>query len=242
MIDRPTLIARAAKDPKQHLGRRSLKLLHSYLTGYDRACLSLQIPTPHDPLDHELFQNWVYEKLGGRFSVSAFCYAELVSADESEALDTYIAFRKEVLSQVGSQPAPAPVLTPDVSAINVFGDLVRIHKRPAMYFGNHWSLTNLWAYFRGYIWFERDCGVELSKNVQVLNGFQQWMETRYPFGAGVPWDRIMHFSSLGSPKISMDSFIKHLDEYQRSQPDSAMDPKSKEIIANILSAKESEQT
>ena len=242
MLDIPQILSRAVADFPQHLGQRSLKRLRSYLVGYGNACCDLQIPYPYDPVDGQL-GDWVENRikltpehesrLNARAGFNPYSYARLISQDESHALDTFLELRELALRDLGATPRTEAISSPSGHK-NAFDLLPDMQKRPGLYLGNDWHLSNLWAYYRGYIWCEKDNGIHESETSTILTGFQEWMEQRYPFAAGITWDRILLFIKVESSRWALQSFTEHLALYLDGEVPDTMDTTMKIILSNIM--------
>ena len=243
MLDVPELLARVVADPDPHLGRKSLPLWRSYLRGYRTACDSLGRPHPHDPLDRDRFQRWIEKRVPMRNEhvtqltasscVSPATYAELMADDEAEALDRFVALRAEARAELPAAPKPKPAEKRPPIARTALDLVAEIRERPEKHFGGGWCLGYLWATFSGYVWCERDHGIENSKTKSTLDEFQTWMEERYPFGRGRSWDKIIRFLRLRSPEWSFDSFVEHLEMFRSGEPPTAEDPAIKRLADYI---------
>ena len=163
-------------------------------------------------------------------------YAQLVSSDDHEAFDTYLALRQQAIRECSAPPAP-PNSTSSFdryrgkSLLAVLEDVVR---RPAMYFGNECSTPELYAFCNGFLWAERDLGSELSDNARLLQAFQEWLDKRYPFARGRPWGHTFHFLRLGNREWAFASFAEHLGMFVSGEHPDAIDRTERQIAQNIL--------
>ncbi len=150
MHDVSTLIHRAAASPEVHLGRKSLQLLRSYLTVYDIACAAFELPRPHDDLDFTHFQRWLQQRLtmteehrnrmNAYSCLSGYSYAQLITCDDSEALEKFIEIRKMALDEFGKSPPQKGYVNKKQAARKLFDLILDMRQLPAMYFGNHWTI------------------------------------------------------------------------------------------------------
>ncbi len=74
---------------------------------------------------------------------------------------------------------------------------------------------------------------KLEDNKSSFQGFQTWIEQRYPFGRDRSWDKILHIINVSSTKMALEDFFKHWYLYKNNHSVNTLDPTTTEIIANI---------
>jgi hypothetical protein len=237
MDDLETLHQRLKLDPRAHLGRKSVRLIHGYEFGYDFARLRWGRPPLPAKLSHCAFQDWTEARFG--WTKDEGCrqnpasFALLLASDEHSAFDLYFDLYDAASRDVG-RDAPAndgdAGTTQETLLEFLTGEFCRA--RPGMYFGSP-SLDALWAFCSGYLWAEQDMGVGASDDRTALDGFQRWVEARYSFTRGCPWNRVLHFLALHSPERGWASFFEMFAMFRAGEKPDALSETARTIISNI---------
>ena len=66
-----------------------------------------------------------------------------------------------------------------------------------------------------------------------MNAFQQWMDKRYPFASGRPWNRTFLFLALNSPERAWAAFYDALDAFHAGLGPDSLSRTAQEIVKNI---------
>jgi len=233
-----SLHARLRLDPVAHLGRKSVRLINSYELGYEMG----RARWGHPPLKSELsgddFQQWAEQKfhwtaeMGCRQNI--FSFALLFSVDEQSAFDTYFSLREAARRGLGSDAAAAEedCFQPPKDGLLEFIRSEQFRSRPALYIGQP-SLDALWALCSGFVWAEKDLGVECSGAQLFTNGFQTWIEARFPFSKGVSWNRTLDFLALSDPGRAWSSFYDALDAFAAGCNPDALSKTGEQMLQGI---------
>ena len=240
MNDLESLHQRLKLDPATHLGRKSVRLVHAYEFGYDWARLRWGRGALPAKLDHAAFQGWAEARFG--WTKDAGCrqgpmsFALLVSRDEQEAFDLYFELYDAACRDAGPSGLGRDDATGDKpkehETLLEFITGERCRTRPGMYFGGP-SVDALWAFCSGYFWAERDMAVGESDDRRALEGFQRWVEERYRFAKGCPWNRVLDFLVLHSPQRGWDLFFEMFSMFRAGERPDALSETARTIISNI---------
>lgn len=147
-------------------------------------------------------------------------------------MDTYLSLRKSALAELGPTQRDE-VVAWEGEPWSLFQWLEHIRSRTGVYLEGAWTISNVWALVSGFLTCEQDHGCAPAAR-RTMEGFQAWMDDRYPFGRGWPWDRTIHFITLGNREQSFDSFLGQLNLYRAGEPPNTLDPLEREILQNIL--------
>jgi hypothetical protein len=101
-----------------------------------------------------------------------------------------------------------------------------------MYFGNHRWISSLWAMCNGFLWAERDLGIENSSDAMNMELFQLWLDERYPIAKGRTWDRLFDFLALHSGSWALKEFYEHLEMFLEGDSPDAPSKTIREIVKN----------
>lgn len=91
--------------------------------------------------------------------------------------------------------------------------LQNIKQRPALYLGKR-SLSHLQVFLDGYTFARRQLGVEVTKEEQEFEEFQDWIEQRFNQPDTQSWSRIISFYSEDESD-ALDRFFELLEEFSR---------------------------
>lgn len=95
-------------------------------------------------------------------------------------------------------------------------------------------LRGMWAMWSGYVWAEKDIGIEDSEDAQNFHNFQMWLDERYPFAKVRNWGKVIEFLGMGVKENAREQFYDHFELFlEGSQPD-AQTRRCKEWIAACL--------
>lgn len=240
MNDLESLHERLKLDPAMHLGRKSVRLIHGYEFGYESARLRWgRTPLPAK-LDHAAFQNWTEARFGWTKEMGCrqnpMSFSLLLRRDEQEAFDLYFELYDAARSEIGhgtpAEKGDGGTADTEREGLVEFICSERCRTRPGMYFGGQ-SLDVLWAFCNGYFWAEEDLGVGESDDRKALAGFQRWVNERYPFARGCPWNRVLNFLALDSPARSWASFFERFAMFRAGERPDALSETARTIIGNI---------
>ena len=213
---------RLRSDPVTHLGRKSVHLIMAYELGYELGQTRHGVPLLAPDISWPKMQEWVERKfqwtaeMGCRQNVAGF--AQLMAADEAGAFDFYFEMRdtasRELPSAVdntGTETMPfAKSELVDFIASESF------RERASVILGRR-RLDALWALCSGFTWAERDNGITTSPAQNFTTQFQQWIEDRYPFAKGRPWNKTLDFLVLDSSERAWTAFYDALDSFLAGQ-------------------------
>lgn len=235
------LWSRLRTDPINHLGRKSPCLIGPYEIGYELALQRWEKPPLKDPVNWAAMQNWAEHHFG--WTADMGCrqnlvgFSMLTSIDEASAFDRFFELDNAARQELRAIPAPGQehfTYTDDPRLVE-FIRSERFRSRPGMFLGGP-RLDGLRAICNGYVWAERDLGVQGSAEQQMLTGFQHWMESRYPFAKACPWERTIDFLALHSNERAWAAFYDLFGMYCAGRNPDALSPAGERIIANITNA------
>ncbi len=224
-----SLFERIRESPLEHIGGYSPQLIFSYFVGYEHGIRHYGKPAPKGFGPHEQRLWSLQTPNANPASVS-----ELMTDTDADAFDLFFAFYRRALDNPKEiQPGTVEYEKIDQTLTEfVLGESIR--KRPAMYFGNEKWLPNLWAFCSGYLWAERDMGITDSADRQTFNGFQAWLDERYPFAKGRNWGKLMSYLGLGSSRQALDKFYDHFETFLEGTPPDGQTKQCREWIQAVL--------
>jgi hypothetical protein len=235
------LFERVREDPTGHLGGYSPKLLRAYFMGYDNARRFHGRSPIEGLLALNEFSKWFSDNVyGGREGFAAFCH--LFADSEEKALELFFEFRELRLKEMEATP-PAETVEPsgrtdDPDQEHISVTSLTLHEtmrtKTALYFGNGSWLRGMWAMWSGYVWSERDMGIESSQDAQHFHNFQNWIKERYPFSSGTNWGKVMEFLGIGRDENAREQFYDHFELFLEGAPPDAQTKSMKEWIAACL--------
>lgn len=217
-----SLLERIRESPYEHLGRRSVTEIHSYIMGYDLARQFWGLPNVPYRLSRERYTEWINSKVHlCRQNLKTLCL--LLTEDEREAFDLFFEFHDLALEgckddlilpgDLESKNFNEANATKSTTLVNFILDEEGIKKRPAMYFGNHRMLIGLWAMCNGFLWAERDLGISDSSDTVNMELFQVWIDERYPVAKGQTWDKVFYFNCIHSESRAMKQFYEEFEMF-----------------------------
>jgi hypothetical protein len=216
---------RLRDDPAAHLGRKSVHLIMAYELGYELGQRRWGAPVLRLDVGSRAMQEWVEKKFGWTAEMgcrqNAVSFASLMSVDEQSAFDFYFEMRDAAARELESaESTDTDLMQFPRSELLEFINSDHFRQRPGMWMGRK-SLDDLWALCNGYLWAEMDMGIAVSAARDFASQFQQWIEDRYPFAKGRPWNKVLDFLTLSSPDRAWASFYDALDGFLAGQkPDS----------------------
>ncbi len=108
-----------------------------------------------------------------------------------------------------------------------------LRERPAMYFGSHSWIGSLWAMCNGFLWAEKDMGIENSSDAVSMELFQLWLDDRYPIAKGTNWSKLFDFLALHSNSGALKEFYEHFEMFLEGDAPDALSKINREILANV---------
>ncbi len=233
------LFERIRENPVEHLGGYSPKLIHPYFVGYGDALRFHGRPQVSGRLGPREFLDWFRDNLyGGREGFAAFCH--LLTDSEEKALELFFEFRALRLKELDATRSAA-----EASDLSDDSDLERLsmtslilsetmRTKTALYFGNDLWLRGMWAMWSGYIWAEKDIGIEDSQDSQNFYNFQYWLDRRYKFTTSPNWGKLMEFLGMGVNENAREQFYDHFELFLEGAPPDGQTKRVKEWIAACL--------
>jgi hypothetical protein len=217
-----SLLERIREFPNEHIGRRSVSEISSYIMGYDDARQFWGLPRVPHRLSHEHYKKWLDSKVHlCRQNLETFCL--LLAEDEREAFDLFFEFYDLRMEECRvdltlpedseSKDFNQATATKSRTLVDFILDEERIKKRPAMYLGNHRQISRLWAMCSGFLWAERDLGITDSSDAMNFELFQLWLDERYPIAKGQTWDKLFYFEALHSESWAMKQFYENFEMF-----------------------------
>lgn len=241
------LFERIKDNPVEHLGGYSPKLLSSYFMGYGDALRFHGRPRVSGRLGPREFLDWFRDNLyGGREGFGAFCL--LLTDSEEKALELFFEFRALRLKQLDDNPSDA-----EASDLNDDSDLGRLsmtsltlhetmRTKTVLYFGNDSWLRGMWAMWSGYIWAEKDIGIENSQDTQNFYNFPSWLNSRYKFTTSPNWGKVMEFLGMGVKENAREQFYDHFELFlEGAAPDGQTNRMTEWIAACLADVKERQE-
>ena len=233
---------RIARDPLSHLGGHSPDLLFCYIAGYDDA-RSFHNNTPvAGVLGLTEFVSWFRDNCySGPQGLAGFC--RLVTDTDESALELFFELRRMRLEQIRNLPPPVQkedsLKAVEESFENPMSltELVlseSMRTRTAMYVGNERWIQGIWAMWSGYIWAERDLGIKGSPDARNFDGFQKWIDARYPFAQGKNWGKVIQFLGVGSNERARNEFYDLFETFLEGGIPSDPSKGCREWIAGVL--------
>ena len=93
----------------------------------------------------------------------------------------------------------------------------------------------------GYVWAEKDIGVETTPDTEAFDGFQEWLNKRFEFAQGASWGKIFDFTALDVSDKALENFFDHLDLYLEGSLPDARTPKFQAFLDEAVAAALKEQ-
>jgi hypothetical protein len=248
IIEYESVLYRIKENPIEHLGRRSVTEIRSYFMGYEFARQFWQQPELCRRISWERFREWFNSKVHlCRQNMQSFCL--LLTEDEGQAFDLYFelydAALKECKDDLIICNQKQELINPDeIKKTNTLIEFLfkaPIREKPALYFGNHRWISSLWAMCNGFIWAEKDMGIENSSDAINFELFQLWLDDRYPIAKGRNWDRLFDFFALHSESGALKEFYEHLEMFLEGDAPDATSKTIKEIVKNAKEQIEKEK-
>lgn len=213
-ITHELLLGRIQDDPLSHLGTYSPNLLYPYFSGYDDARSHHGAPPVVGTLSLGDFATWFNENFySGNQGFARVC--QLLTDTDEQALELFFEFRKNRLQQLtgglaGSQNEMAEHRDTGSAESRMSLTEFVLHEslrtRTAMYFANEHWIHGMWAMCNGYLWAERDLGIENSEDAERFAAFQKWVDERYPFAQGKNWGKVIEFLGMGVNERARNEF------------------------------------
>ena len=233
---------RIEKDPLNHLGGHSPDLLFCYIIGYDHARSFHKAEPVEGVLGLGDLVTWFREDCySGPQGLAGFC--RLVTDSDECALELFFELRRMRLEQIRKAPPLAQTEASAAAADEswethmsltelVLNDSMRT--RTAMYVGNERWIQGIWAMWSGYVWAERDLGIKGSPDARNFDGFQKWVDTRYPFAQGKNWGKVVQFLGVGSNDRARSEFYDLFETFLEGGLPDAPSKGCREWIAGVL--------
>lgn len=89
--------------------------------------------------------------------------------------------------------------------------LQNIKQRPALYLGKR-SLSHLQVFLDGYTFARRQLGIEVTKEEQEFEEFQEWLEQRFNQSNTQSWSQIITFYSEDD-SYALERFFELFEEF-----------------------------
>lgn len=239
--DYESVLYRIRENPIEHLGRRSVTEIHSYIWGYELARTYWQQPELSRRIPPERFREWLNSKVHlCRQSMSTFCL--LLTEDEREAFELFFELYDAALEECKddlmiSNQKQESVNQKETTKNNTLVNFLfeaPIREKSAMYFGNHRWVSSLWAMCNGFIWAEKDMSIENSSDAMNMELFQLWLDDRHPIAKGRTWDRLFYFNAIHSESWALKEFYENFEMFllEGDAPD-ALSKTNREILKNV---------
>jgi hypothetical protein len=235
------LFERIREDPIEHLGGYSPELIHPYFMGYRNARRFHRAKPVIGRFGLLEYLDWFTENVyGGQAGFAAFCH--LLTDSDENALELFFEFREIRLKELELAPAAEVAekadLNDDSAVEHISITSLTLHEtmrtKTALYFGNHSWLRGMWAMWSGYIWAERDMGIESSQDAKNFYNFQTWIDQRYQFAIARNWGKVMDFLGMGVNANAREQFYDHFELFLEGAPPDAQTKPMKEWIAACL--------
>lgn len=239
IVEYESVLYRIRENPIEHLGRRSVSEIYAYFIGYDEARRIYWQPELPRRISRERFKKWFDSKVHlCRQNMQSFCL--LLTEDEREAFELYFELYDAALEECKDELS---VIKQEQSSFGADkreknGTLIEFllktpfRERPAMYFGNHRWINSLWAMCSGFLWAEKDLGIENSSDAINMELFQLWLDERYPIAKGRTWDRLFDFLALHYESGALNQFYEHLEMFLEGNSPDEPSKTIKEILKN----------
>lgn len=215
------LLERIREQPLEHLGGYSPTMFPTYFSGYSQALSVHDKPEIDGSYGlYDLNRWFVSNVYAGPQGCASYC--RLLTDTDSKALDLFYEFRRIAKASDWKEENPVESFAADGS-ITIL-ELIQseaLRKRPAMYFGNGEWLPGLWAMWNGYVWAEKDIGIENSNDSEVFRGFQDWLQERFPFAQGANFGKLFQFLALNIQDKAFENFFDHLELFLDGSPSDA---------------------
>lgn len=240
IIEYESLLYRIRENPIEHLGRRSINEIQSYFFGYGVARQFWQQPKVSYRISRERFREWLDSKVHlCRQNMESLCL--LLTDDESQAFDLYFELYDSALEECKKDlticnQVQKPINSEKVKKSSTLIEFILqspFKERPAMYFGNYRWITSLWAMCNGFIWAEKDMGIENSSDAMNLELFQFWLDERYPIAKSRNWDRLFDFLGLHSNSSALKEFYENFEMFMEGDLPDALSKTNREILKNV---------
>jgi len=112
----------------------------------------------------------------------------------------------------------------------------QVRTRPGLHFGSVDHVGGLWALCSGYLWAERDAGVADSETRRFLEGFQSWVEARFPFSRGRPWNKTVDFLGLHQREQAWKLCQELIDMYREGKTSDSLSPTAEKMLNGLTKA------
>jgi len=234
-----SVLYRIRENPIEHIGRRSVSEIQSYFVGYEIARNFWQQPELIRRISFERFREWLNSKVHlYRQNMTSLCL--LLAEDERQAFDLYFELYDAALEECKEDlticnqiemPINSYEIEKSKTLINFLFE-APIKEKPALYFGNHRWINGLWAMCSGFIWAEKDMGIENSSDAMNMELFQLWLDERYPIAKGITWDRLFDFQSLHYESGALKEFYENFEMFLEGDSPDATSKTIKEIVKN----------
>jgi hypothetical protein len=247
IIEYERLLYRIRENPIEHLGKRSVSEIDDYFFGYELARDFWRQPKFCRRINFEQFREWLNSKVHlCRQGMPALCL--LLTEDEKQAFDLYFELYDNALEECKNNLA---IFNQEQLSINSdqteksqtlikFLLEPQIREKLALYFGNHRWISGLWAMCNGFVWSEKDMGIENSSDAMNLELFQFWLNERYPIAKDQTWDKLFYFLALHCEKWALNEFYEHFEMFLEGDLPEALSKTNREILKNMQNQIEKE--
>ena len=193
-----------------------------------------------DELPGRTFQKWAERRfnwtaeMGCRQSVASL--ALLMSQDEQIAFDLFFDLRKQAVADIADFKSDGTddFELPQEELVSFITN-GRFKDRPGMWLGGA-SVDALWALCSGFVWAERDGGLDDSEAQRFLAGFQNWIEERYPFSRGRPWNKTIDFLALHLPERAWKSCFEMIDMFRNGTAPDSLSMTGRQLLQGLTKA------
>lgn len=241
-----TLLNRLREDPMEHIGYVSVEQIGAYFVGYETALQFYGLPELCRNLSRKRFQAWFDSKAKlERQNMESLCL--LLTDDEDKAFELYFELFDSAMEECRDDlvqcPEPPAIDLTQLNLEKTFLSFISadyFQQRPAKYLGGGSQTRRLWAACSGFLWAEKDRGIENSSDAMNLEMFQHWLDERYPFAKGRPWFKLFYFLEIGSNKRALESFYEHLEMFLEGDEPNAPAKWIRETVKNMLENMEGE--
>jgi hypothetical protein len=241
IINYESVLYRIRENPNEHLGRRSVSDIESYFVGYELARSFWNQSEMSRRISRERFKKWFDSKVHlSRQNMASFCL--LLAEDESQAFDLYFELYDAALEEckadlmISNQKPSLINFDESAKSKTLISFLFEapIREKTALYFGNHRWITGLWAMCNGFLWAEKDLGIDNSSDAINMELFQHWLDERYPIAKGRTWDRLFDFLALHYQANALKEFYEHLEMFLEGDSPDETSKTIEEIVKNAL--------